>query len=529
MGDINKNIGNGLKVLAKSSIIVFIGLAISKVLAYIYRIMIARAYGPEAYGMFNLSVMVVGLFVTISSLGLSDGLVRYISMFYAKKKNKDARYLFQVSLLIVSIGSIISALAVYLLADFISISIFHNLRLIIFLKIFAVAIPCTSLMSLFLAVLRSKELIGWYSFIFNILQTFVRTALLGFFVLLGLSNKSVSLSYSVGMILVVILTYFITKRYVADIFVKASLDKDKGKRILKDVLNYSIPLTFNGLLITLFFWVDSFSLGYYKTVYEVGIYGAATAIAMLLNLAPEMFSQLFFPLITKEYSKGNIGLIQELSKQVGKWIFIVSLPISILIVLFPGAAINVLQFGKEFLPAKDALRILAIAALIANMGFVSSQLLSIIGKSKLVLLNSFIAVVVNLIFNSLLVPMPKIWFIDNASGINGAAIATLLSVIIFNGLFVIQTYKHSKIIPFRRKMIRIFLIALIPAMLLYYLRRFVIIKGIISLGLMTLAFLVVYFVLIILFKCLDKNDYLIINRIYDKTNINFIRRPLLIL
>ena len=60
-------IDRGLKLIVKSSMIVFIGLFLSKLLTYIYKIIIARYYGPEVYGIFSLAFMIVTLFVAFSS------------------------------------------------------------------------------------------------------------------------------------------------------------------------------------------------------------------------------------------------------------------------------------------------------------------------------------------------------------------------------------------------------------------------------------------------------------------------------
>jgi len=56
--DNGKDVNDSLSVLAKSGSIVLIGFVISKIFSYIYRIMIARIYGPEIYGMFLIALSV---------------------------------------------------------------------------------------------------------------------------------------------------------------------------------------------------------------------------------------------------------------------------------------------------------------------------------------------------------------------------------------------------------------------------------------------------------------------------------------
>ena len=52
-----------LVLLVKSSFVVFVGLFFSKICTYGYRIVVARYYGPEVYGLFALSLMVIGWFI----------------------------------------------------------------------------------------------------------------------------------------------------------------------------------------------------------------------------------------------------------------------------------------------------------------------------------------------------------------------------------------------------------------------------------------------------------------------------------
>lgn len=47
-------LNSALRLLAKTSVFVFIGVVISKVISYFYRIVIARYFGSEVYGLFCL-------------------------------------------------------------------------------------------------------------------------------------------------------------------------------------------------------------------------------------------------------------------------------------------------------------------------------------------------------------------------------------------------------------------------------------------------------------------------------------------
>jgi O-antigen/teichoic acid export membrane protein len=259
---------------------------------------------------------------------------------------------------------------------------------------------------------------------------------------------------------------------------------------------------------SIFYWTDSFFIGFFKSSLEVGVYNAAIPIVLLLTFAPNLFIHLFFPLITKEYSRKNFELIKELSKQVGKWIFIINLPIFILMFLFPGTIINAL-FGAEYSAAEYSLRILSFGLLASSSLIILPSLIQMMGKSKLYFVDMVFALILNIFLNYFLIPLDKIFFIENSIGINGAALATTISVIFLNFLFLLQINHHLSFIPLRRKMFKILIISLIPTFLLFYLKKFVQINSI-SLILLGSFFIFSYILLILLTGCLDKNDIMIL-------------------
>ena len=95
---IQKKLDNSLKLVVKTSLIGLFGILIAKVFAFIYRTLIARSFGPEVYGLFSLSLIIIAWFVSFSSLGLSEGLLRYISIFRGKKEMSKIRYILRISL-----------------------------------------------------------------------------------------------------------------------------------------------------------------------------------------------------------------------------------------------------------------------------------------------------------------------------------------------------------------------------------------------------------------------------------------------
>ena len=438
-----KNLDNSLKLIAKTSVIVFVGLILSKIFTYVYRIIIARHFGPEIYGLFSLAIMILGWFIAFSSLGLSEGLLRHIALYRGEKKINKIRFLFKISKRIVLFSTLISAILLFLLSEFISLRFFHNPDLTIFLKIFSILIPLSVFSSIYLSVIRAYEKISWHAFVSNILRSALKLIIIIILILLGFKTNAIIFSYSLGILIILVVSYLICKYKIPEIFKKYILQKEIRKNIAKELFSYSWPILFLGLLGGILYGIDSFAIGYFRSTLEIGFYNAAIPIALLLNIAPELFIRLFFPLMTKEYSKKNLGVIKELSQQVGKWIFMLNLPFFVMIILFPGVFINLL-FGQEYLIAENALRLLAIGAFFSSLTLLSSNLIAMIGKTRLMLADLTVILTLNVILNIILVPK---------YGLNGAAFSTMICGIIFGLIFLFQARHYTFIIPIRRKML----------------------------------------------------------------------------
>ncbi len=510
----DKKLDHNLKLIAKTSLIVFIGAAICKLLTYVYMIIIIRQFSSEIFGFFSIAYMIFGLFAMFSLVGFFEGIVRYISYYRGTNNKKNIKAVFKTSLQVITITSIIFGIIMFLSAEFFAVSIFHNAKLTIFFQLFSIAIPLYALAQVFLATMRAFEKVPIVSLISNIIEPSAKILILISLIFIGInSSQSISISFTAGFLLSLILSYIFCKKYLYKFFINTK--ENKNKKITKKLLKYSLPLMFSSVIAFVFGWTATFLIGYFKGASEVGFYNMALLLALLLVFSPQLFTQLFFPLINKEYARKNKEVIKELSQQIGKWIFILNLPLLFIFLFFPDIIIVSLSRNIEYLQGKIALSILAIGFFILAQTEVSLNLLGMIKKSNLRLFNLILTLVIAIILNIILIPMEKIWFINNPAGITGAAIATTLSYLIYCTLIVFQAYYFLKIIPIRRKMVGVLFsctIAAIPVLIL----RSLITINLPQLILLGTLFMLIYILLILLTKSLDKNDLSIIKAIKQK-------------
>lgn len=500
--DLENVIGARLSQILNSSIFIFLGILSANLFTYFYKLIIARSYGPEWFGIFSLALMASTFVASIFALGIPESIVRFNSRYLGQKSINKSRYLIKLTSITLWTASIIGGIIVFFSAELIAINIFSEPKLVNPIKFFSLLVPLILMFNFYLGILLSHEKIRWYSLIANTLPTGSRLIILIVIIFLGFGTDSIFVSYVTSYILSLLALFYILGILLPKHKNQNKINTNEKKKINKELIEYSLPLIFVGFLTKIYFWTDSFFIGYYLDAANVGIYNVAVSIALLLTLVPPLFLQIFVPIVNKEYSKGNKNVVQQLSQQIGKWIFIINLPVLILFFTFPGAIINIL-FGEEFLPGATPLKILVIAAFINSLGLTSEKLILMKGKTKLLFFNLVITSIANIILNILLIPR---------FGINGAAMATSLAWIIMTFLLLIEVNKTLSIIPIRRKVITIALTSVIPFLILILLESYIQ-KTLFSIVLTVIIFLSVYFILIFKTNSLDRYEIMILSSI----------------
>lgn len=493
------------KLLLKSSAFVFIAVIISKLASYGYKIIIARYFGPEVYGLFTLALVIITIAASITTFGISEGMFRYVSYYRGKKYFGHIKRLVIDARNFFIISGIICTILLALFSGYIAENVFRNGKLGPLILGMGFAIPFMVLSNLYLGVLRGFERVKTYSSLINIYQNIARLGLIALLIIMGFGFASISISYVLTFIGLLIVSNYYARKEISSLKIK---NLPPTKEVIPEVFSYSWPLLFSGLLYSVFYWTDSLFLGYFVNAESVGLYNSAITIISLFGIAPDIFMQLFFPIISLKFSEKKAEVIRRLTRQVTKWVYLLNIPIFLVIFLFSEHWITVL-FGNEFIAANYSLKILAIGAIFSSIIWIFSNLISISGRTKLVLLDFVIFVLINIILNIMLIPV---------YGMIGAAIATLTTQILFALVLVIQIKKVYKFNPLKFRIVRLCFITLSLLALGYYVIGLSQKSLIISIAYAS-SLLLLYFVLVLIFAILDSKDISLFKDFLKKINI----------
>ncbi len=504
-------VNENLKKIVKGAALVFIGIIISKIFTYFYRLYIARYLGAENYGLLNLGFAVLGVATAISLLGLPSGVLRYVSYYKGKENYKKVTSTIISSLKITIPLSIIIGILLFIFSKNISIHLFHTEKLIIIIKLFAILVPFSVILSNLEVITQAFQKIKYNIFIRNISESSIQLFSTILLVSIGLGILGAVIGYMIAIFSSALLFFLVVQKKVYP-FINAKI---KIENNYKEILFYSWPLIFVYLLGMIIAWTDNIFIGYFKDASSVGLYNTALPTSRLLMIIPTTIIFLFIPIITELYGKNKKKEVEKVYKTTTKWTFFLNFPIMLLMILFSKQILNFL-FGKEYLGAASALVVLSLGHFFYSLTQLSSSVLQSIKKTKIILLNSIIIIILNLILNIYLI---------SKYGILGAAIATSISFFVSSILFYFEAYIFTKIQPITSNMLKSMIAGVLSTAIIYLIIKFIFVDLSLLLAIpLAIIFFVLYIILLLIFKSFDKEDLLIIRSILNKFNIKLFKK-----
>ncbi len=428
--------------IAKGAGITFFGDFFGKGVNFISQILIARLLGTELFGLYALGLVIFNVAQTLAGMGLSQGVVRYVAIHDGAGNPEKVKgtILLSVGLPFI-VGSVIG-LVLFLAADGIANNI-GKPELSRVIKITSFGVPFMAAMMASIAATRGFKKMQYYVYVKNIFHPIANLALIVLFYWFGLRLLGAISAWIIAAGLGLILgIYYIKKEFPEFSKVKAAFEA-------KELLKFSGPLVLVGFLQMLFIRTDILMLGYFRTSAEVGVYNAVSQIMILLVMVLMAFNSIFSPMVADLYNRNQLNELNRLLKIVAKWVFLLTLPIFMIMVVSPKELLSI--FGPEFVSGWPAFLILALFFFLTiSLGPVT-QTLIMAGLQKLELYNTLGSLLLNIILNLLLIPK---------FGLFGAAMATGISSLCLHVVRLLEIISFLKLSPFSAKNIKVLLLGI---------------------------------------------------------------------
>lgn len=378
----------------------------------------ARYLGPANYGILNYTASFTAFFTPICTLGFNGILVKELI------SNKDAQgEIIGTVLVFRFFSSLISMITIVLIIKVLNPSDILIMKVSILQSISLLFSIFDTVDYWFQSRLESK-----YTAVMRIISYSMVAIYKIIILILGKTVEWFAFSNTLDLIVLSFLFMYI---YVNHRAPKLSFSFLRGKNMLMISYNFII----SGLMVACYGQMDKIMLGKMLDVTSVGFYSTALYICSLWTFILNAIMNSANPLIF-EAKKNNEKLYQKRITQLYAAIIWISFGVAIFFCLFAKSIILIL-YGEEYLGAITPFRIITWYTAFSFLGSARNSWLVCEGKVKYEKYFAGIGAISNFFMNLIFIP---------TFGINGAAIATLLTQIITNFIspaFIKETRENS--------------------------------------------------------------------------------------
>ena len=422
-----------LEVVKKSSASIVVKVA-GMAIALGVSIFLGRTIGADGLGIINLANRIVNILLVVGLLGMRQMIIKEVAIAHGKGDYEHIGNVMYTAYWLNGITTLVLSVMLILLSPWLANTVFNEPRLTYPLMIALVVMTPQVFSRIF-----SSGLIGyhkiWQS---NLVDQTLSIGVTGLLLSLlwvfkmDINVNLVAISYGIGRIGVTISVGIYWR----------SLYRSKLQKYLigKSLLKTSLPLYIVALANIVTTNIDVIMLGWLSNTKDIGLYTVAARLALLTSFFLQVINAAISPKIAALFEKGQIKEVEKMLQHITKGLGIVGI-IPFLFFLFFGKTLLGL-WSKEFTSAYTILLLLSFGQFINIASGVNGSLLAmtgnekILGKIKLVELCSILVL---------------FYVMITLYGLLGAAISSMLIIIVFNVVKYIYVRKKLNINPISLK------------------------------------------------------------------------------
>jgi O-antigen/teichoic acid export membrane protein len=413
-----------LRKISSSFILKVLG-TLTSFLLYIY---ISRIYGPETMGAYSVFIAMIGLAGIFSTLGMTSSVMRFVPDFISKQKFSELKKLKLIYFLLP--GSLSVLLGILIINNSMSINntLFPNSDNEWILIVIGVILPFYSLFLIGNEFARATGKTNLFEY-FRSLHVQLSCLLLVIIITFFFKSSKIPIIVTGALFIVGFLILWLSNSNYIN---RKNRHKNTTASIShKTVLAISLPMLLTAFSSLIMERIDTLMIGYFNDNSDVGIYNVALKIAVLIMFLTIPVNAVLIPKLSEAFWNKDDATLAHYIYRASRFMMLSSVLIFLILLLFSELILNL--FGKEFLEARYALLILATGYLVNACFGLAEHMLNLSGHEKKLTIVFTFGLIVNIILNYFLIPL---------YGINGAALATMSSMIIWNVLAGLIIKKH---------------------------------------------------------------------------------------
>ena len=419
------------------------GAGVSAAVGVLLVMVITRSdLGQAAAGSVFTTTALFLIGVTVVQLGADVGMVRWLPLHFAVGDSHNVKATMRAALLPVLILSIVVGVGVFAFAPSIA-SLFGTSAETIGpqLRVLAIFLPVAACYNLVLATTRGFRTMRPTVLVDSLGRTTVQLGLVSLASLLGLTGVGFvtawSLPYLLAFAIAATWLYRLLRRVHRGTTSEGDDPVPPDAGIAGEFWRFTAPRGVATIAQTLLKRSDIILVAALSSTAQAALYAAATRFVVFGQLAVQALQQALAPQMSATLAKQNHDAAQDMYRTTTAWGMVMAWPVYIAsAVLAPWI---LLLFGPEYSEAAGVVTVLSVAMLAATACGSVDTVLLMAGRSWLSLMNTGIALVVNLGMNFVLIP---------TYGIMGAAISWAVAILVRNLLPLTMINRMLGMSPF---------------------------------------------------------------------------------
>ena len=385
----------------KSTIILIIGGFITKILGMLIKIVMTRLIGTEGIGIYMLISPTFMLLISLAQLGFPIAISKIVAEDRVNNKN-IVFSIIPISLLI----NILIIIFMLLTSGYIANNLLHEPRSYYALICTGLVLPFISISSILRGYFFGKQKMIPHV-VSNVTEDIIRLTIIIIGIPIFLTK---GIEYAVAFIVLSNIISEITSIIVLFFFLPKNFKLERKDFIpnatnMKNIFRISIPTTGSRLIGNIGHFLEPIivttillQIGYTNT-FIVKEYGIINGYAMPLLLLPSFFtaaiSQALLPIVSNNYTKGNLKYTKNKIKQACLISLLIGIPATIIFELFPQVLLNYIYNTNEGI---NYIRFLAPICLLHYIQAPISSSLQAMGKATDSMKGTLIGMLLKTIF-----------------------------------------------------------------------------------------------------------------------------------
>lgn len=408
----------------------------SVLIGYVFFLILARWLGADGVGIFSTAWTILMIGAVLGKLGFDTSIIKFIAGSMGKGNSHHVKPIYKSSLLIVGTAAIIVAGILFLFAPQISELFFKSGNYVLIVRIVAISVIPLCILNINAESLKALKNITAFSIFQNSSIYLVIILIMFIMSRYGISNKTSIYSLSAGVFILMALSFIVILVNIRK-KTQRGTGSDPYQFKLKKTLSTSLPMMLTNSLFLIMSWMDILMLSAFKNESDVGIYNTSLKISAVISIALIAINSIALPKYAELYERKDKVGFRKVVKQTSFINFSLSFPVFLFILLMPNFLLGI--FGPEFIAGKMSLIILSIGQIFSAFSGSTIHVLNMTGKENAAKNILITTALLNLVLNYILVPK---------YGINGAAIATAISTVLWNLMAEISIYKHLRFLTY---------------------------------------------------------------------------------